>query len=102
MKVLPEVSKDSSFDLHGGTAINFFVPNLPRLSVDIVLTYIPVESSKSSLEKIYQSLEQIKIRLSKIIHRSKIEHKKDVGKLLISYNGAYYLKKRLRSKNHLF
>ena len=88
LKVLPEVSKESSFALHGGTAINLFVRNMPRLSVDIDLTYIPIESRKISLEKIYQALDQIKSRLSKIIPSSRIEHKKDVGKLLISSNGA--------------
>ena len=75
LKVLPEVSKESNFALHGGTAINLFVRNMPRLSVDIDLTYIPIESRKISLEKIYQSLEQIKARLSKIIPSSRIEHK---------------------------
>ena len=54
LKVLPEVSKESSFALHGGTAINLFVRNMPRLSVDIDLTYLPIESRKISLEKIYQ------------------------------------------------
>lgn len=88
LKVLPEVSKENNFALHGGTAINLFVRNMPRLSVDIDLTYIPIESRKVSLEKIYQALEQIKGRLSKIIPRLRIEHKKDVGKLLISSNGV--------------
>ena len=41
-----------------------------------------------SAKKIYQSLEQIKERLSKIIPSPRIKHKKDVGKLLISSNGA--------------
>ena len=88
LKVLPEISKETNFALHGGTAINLFVRNMPRLSVDIDLTYIPIESRKVSLEKIYQALEQIKARLNKIIPRSRIEHKKDVGKLLISANGV--------------
>lgn len=87
-KVFPRVAKENDFALHGGTAINLFVRNTPSLSVDIDLTYIPIESRKISLEKIYQSLEQIKARLSKIIPSSRIEHKKDVGKLLISSNGA--------------
>jgi predicted nucleotidyltransferase component of viral defense system len=61
---------------------------MPRLSVDIDLTYTPIESRKVSLENIYQSLEQIKARLFKVMPRSIIEHKKDIGKLLISSNGA--------------
>ena len=37
LDVLPEVAKESGFALHGGTAINLFVRNMPRLSVDINL-----------------------------------------------------------------
>ena len=39
LDVLPEVAKEDCFALHGGTAINLFVRNMPRLSVDIDLTY---------------------------------------------------------------
>ena len=42
LSVLPEVAKESCFALHGGTAINLFVRDMPRLSVDIDLTYIPI------------------------------------------------------------
>jgi len=34
LKVLPEVAKESCFALHGGTAINLFIRDKPRLSVD--------------------------------------------------------------------
>ena len=40
LDVLPEVAKESCFALHGGTAINLFVRDLPRLSVDIDLTSV--------------------------------------------------------------
>ena len=49
LDVLPEVAKESCFALHGGTAINLFVRNMPRLSVDIDLTYLPVEDRDESL-----------------------------------------------------
>ena len=88
LKVLPEVSKEKNFALHGGTAINLFVRNMPRLSVDIDLTYIPITSRETSLEKIHQALEQISARLDKIIPEAKINHKKNVGKLLISTSDA--------------
>src|SRR5882757_4288276 len=42
LSVLPEVAKEKCFALHGGTAINLFVRNMPRLSVDIDLTYLPI------------------------------------------------------------
>jgi len=39
LNVLPEVGKEKTFALHGGTAINLFIRDMPRLSVDIDLTY---------------------------------------------------------------
>ena len=88
LKVLPEVSKETIFALHGGTAINLFVRNMPRLSVDIDLTYIPIESRKISLEKVHEALEQISVRLDKIIPEARINHKQEASKLLISTSGA--------------
>ena len=38
LSVLPEVAKEENLALHGGTAINLFVREMPRLSVDIDLT----------------------------------------------------------------
>ena len=40
--VLPYVAQQKVFALKGGTAINLFHRDLPRLSVDIDLTYVPV------------------------------------------------------------
>ncbi len=43
IKVLPLVTEEACFALHGGTAINLFVRDMPRLSFDIDLTYFPIE-----------------------------------------------------------
>ena len=48
LSVMPEVAKEKCFALHGGTAINLFVRNMPRLSVDIDLTYLPIEDRANS------------------------------------------------------
>lgn len=88
LKILPEVAKEDDFALHGGTAINLFARNMPRLSVDIDLTYIPIESRAIALKKIEIALENIKSRLEKIIPDIRIQHKKDIGKLFISVGGA--------------
>jgi len=40
VRTLPAVSTEECFALKGGTAINLFVRDLPRLSVDIDLTYL--------------------------------------------------------------
>lgn len=37
LRVLPIVAQESCFALKGGTAINLFIRNMPRLSVDIDL-----------------------------------------------------------------
>jgi hypothetical protein len=42
----------SCFALKGGTAINLLIRDMPRLSVDIDLTYIPVQPYPESLAAI--------------------------------------------------
>lgn len=49
LECLPHVNNSEAFALHGGTAINLFVRDMPRLSVDIDLTYLPVASREESL-----------------------------------------------------
>lgn len=68
LDILPDVAKEEVFALHGGTAINLFCLNMPRLSVDIDLTYIPAsESRDADLQNIRSALERIKERLRKRI-----------------------------------
>ena len=42
LRVLPLVDREAVFALKGGTAINFFVRDFPRVSVDIDLVYLPI------------------------------------------------------------
>ena len=60
LRIMPLVYKITDFAVHGGTAINLFHQNMPRYSVDIDLTYIPIESRTASLEKINQHLGELK------------------------------------------
>ena len=62
LRILPLVYKITDFAVHGGTAINLFHRNMPRYSVDIDLTYIPIEPRTASLEKINQHLGKLKNR----------------------------------------
>lgn len=55
LAVLPFLDADI-FALKGGTAINYFYRNLPRLSVDIDLTYLPIEDRENSFKNIHKSL----------------------------------------------
>lgn len=68
LKILPEVAKEKNFALHGGTAINLFYQDMPRLSVDIDLTYIPFSDDREhDLHEIRTMLARIKERLRKTI-----------------------------------
>jgi len=55
LTVLPEVAKEKCFALHGGTAINLFVRDMPRLSVDIDLTYLSIEERDTSIKHVTYS-----------------------------------------------
>lgn len=65
LQILPYVAKEEIFALKGGTAINLFVREMPRLSVDIDLTYIPVDSREIALQNIEEALNRIKTDIIK-------------------------------------
>lgn len=52
LRVLPFIAKESCFALKGGTAINLFVRDFPRLSVDIDLVFLPSTTRQQALESI--------------------------------------------------
>jgi len=59
LRCLPEVGKQSCFAVKGGTAINLFVRSMPRLSVDIDLTYVPLSPHGVALQGIGAGLRSI-------------------------------------------
>jgi hypothetical protein len=59
VKVISLVAAEPCFALKGGTAINLFIRNMPRLSVDIDLTYLPVADRSSSLKGIDAAMGRI-------------------------------------------
>lgn len=60
MRLLPIVARETCLALKGGTAINFFVRNLPRLSVDIDLIYLPTHDRSAALAAIDAAMKRIK------------------------------------------
>lgn len=88
LNVLPEVAKEKSFALHGGTAINLFIRDMLRLSVDIDLTYIPIEDRATSLKSIAEALQRIKENIERVVPGVRIAARLDSGKLQVSSNGA--------------
>ena len=59
VKVLPFLAAEQSFALKGGTAINLFIRNMPRISVDLDLTYLPVADRNASLKAIDAAMRRI-------------------------------------------
>jgi len=88
ISVIPEIALETRFALHGGTAINLFDRDMPRLSVDIDLTYIPIEDRETSFKNISAALIKIKANIEKRLQGSKVDHKLEMHKLLISHNDA--------------
>lgn len=84
LQILPEVAKVKVFALHGGTCINLFVRNMLRLSVDIDLTYIPIEDRDTSLSNILRGLNEIATHIQKIIPDVVIDLKEKEAKLIVS------------------
>lgn len=88
LSVLPEVAKESCFALHGGTAINLFIRDMPRLSVDIDLTYVPLEDRQTTLSNINDALLRIKSSIEVLQPSIRIKHLSRTCKLQISSSGA--------------
>jgi predicted nucleotidyltransferase component of viral defense system len=93
LRVLPFVNEEEVFALKGGTAINFFLRDLPRLSVDIDLTYLPVNEHTTALTEIDKALLRVLERVEKTISGVHAFSKRDrefnlVAGLLISRNDA--------------
>jgi predicted nucleotidyltransferase component of viral defense system len=72
IRVLPSVAEENVFALKGGTAINLFVRDLPRLSVDIDLTYLPVKAREESLAEIDAALDRISKSISVAVPQTKV------------------------------
>lgn len=67
LRILPSVAREEVFGLKGGTAINLFERNLPRLSVDIDLTYLPFDDRETALANIAAALTRIKGNIEKSV-----------------------------------
>lgn len=96
MQVMPLVEPEICFALKGGTAINFFLRDMPRLSVDIDLAYLPTEPREDSLRKIGEALDRIAAAIRKSNKRMKVQEGTAVGgnrttKLFIN-NGEVQIK----------
>jgi len=63
LRVIPLLQKQTCFALKGGTAMNLFVQDMPRLSVDIDLAYLPLVPRHNALEGISSGLEKLAVEI---------------------------------------
>ena len=84
LEVLPFISQEECFALKGGTAINMFVRDMPRLSVDIDLMYLRIEDRQNSLQNIAKSFERIACAIESSIRGAKVHRLDQRGDEIVS------------------
>jgi predicted nucleotidyltransferase component of viral defense system len=92
-RVLPFVAEEKAFALKGGTAINLFIRDMPRLSVDIDLTYLPVDDRATSLAAIDAAMLRIMDRIERgipsvTVASSRVQGDNIVTKLVVRAEGV--------------
>jgi predicted nucleotidyltransferase component of viral defense system len=93
VRMLPIIGAEHEFALKGGTAINLFVRNFPRLSVDIDLAYLPILPRNESLLNITKALQRIERQMLSVLPITRIDSP------VFSENPEYCIKKIVFSKN---
>jgi len=90
VQLLSLVAEEDCFALKGGTAINLFIRDLPRLSVDIDLVYLPLNTRQEALKAITDALSRIAIRIKKALTGASVievyKNKPDALRLVVSHN----------------
>ena len=91
--IMPFVRAEERFALKGGTALNFFWFNLPRLSVDLDLVYLPVSPRPTFLMETGQALHRIAAKIrqadpSTTVTFKQAPHSSTFGKLYCRQQGV--------------
>lgn len=92
LRTIPEIASEPDFALKGGTAINLFVRDLPRLSVDIDLVYLPVADRATSLDAVRAGLERVAQRLESRLGFKVERHLLVDGKRLLVHSDGTVIK----------
>lgn len=90
IRLFPIAGREPCFALKGGTALNLFVRDMPRLSVDIDLVYLPLEGRETTLANVRAALTRIKDTIGKEIAGSRViwTDAKDSLRLFVEANEA--------------
>ncbi|MBN9425157.1 MAG: nucleotidyl transferase AbiEii/AbiGii toxin family protein, partial [Burkholderiales bacterium] len=80
LNIAPDVFDNDIFAMKGGTAINLFLRDTPRLSVDIDVVYQPWQTPRDeALQAINQELAAIAQRVERLGVQTRLIHSKDLG-----------------------
>ncbi len=92
IRTLPSVAAEDCFAMKGGTAINLFIRDMPRLSVDIDLTYLPVQDRATSLAAIDAAMLHIAERITGVVRGVRVAPSRSrenvVAKLVVRGDGT--------------
>ncbi len=80
LAIVPDVFANGIFAMKGGTAINLVVQDMPRLSVDIDVVYLPWQVPRdTALQAINQELAAIATRVESLSVQTRLVRSKDLG-----------------------
>ena len=80
LAIAPDVFANDIFAMKGGTAINLFVQDMPRLSVDIDVVYLPWQTPRDeALQAINQELAAIATRVTPLGLQTRLISAKNLG-----------------------
>ena len=108
LKILPCFGDQDQFVIKGGTAINLFYRDFPRLSVDIDLTYTAIESRDLTIKHMNQGLQELELLINKrvptcIINKQFSRNKEYITKLTVSNrNSVIKIEPNYVFRGHLF
>jgi predicted nucleotidyltransferase component of viral defense system len=94
VRILPLIDSEKCFALKGGTAINLFYRDMPRISVDIDLLYVPMDEREEALKNIRAALSRISKLIQKTIGEVRIQnaHEQSDALRLIVQQGEVRIK----------
>ncbi len=83
LDVLRIVSTVEVFALKGGTAINFFFLDYPRVSVDIDLHYLPLNEREEALRDIRKNMETVKWEIERRLRGTEASIHEGTGRIWV-------------------
>ncbi len=92
LRTIPFVAQHDCFALKGGAAINLFVRDFPRFSVDIDLVFLPMMERNEALHTIRSNLETLASTITANISNTRVvrvfQDKSDALRLLVEHDNV--------------